>query len=121
MRRGSCAYFGGGGRSWSATGLPGCAQSFCSFSRFYIKVKKLLNDGVRFSWYKDREKEYLPFFINESRLVYCVDVKWLIKKLGTAYNPLDWRLFIDSSKASLKAVLLHDGNLFASIPLAHSA
>ena len=29
-------------------------------------------------------------------------------------------LFIDSSKRSLKAVLLHNGNLFASIPLAHS-
>ena len=53
-------------------------------------------------------------------MVYCVDVKALIKKLGTAYNPLDWQLFIDSSKASLKAVLLHNGNLFASILVSHS-
>jgi len=32
-----------------------------------------------------------------------------------------WRLFIDSSKVSLKVVLLHNGNRFPSIPLAHAA
>ena len=78
-----------------------------------------MNDGVRFSWNKHRKKEYLPLFINESPLIYCVDVKGLIKKLDTAYNPLNWRLFIDSSKTSSKAVLLHNGNLFAFLPLAH--
>ena len=57
-----------------------------------LKSKNLLNDGVRFSWYKHREKKHLPFFINESPLVYCDDVKGLIEKLGTAYNSLDWRL-----------------------------
>jgi hypothetical protein len=36
------------------------------------------------------------------------------------YDPNDWRLFIDSSKKSLKAVLLHNGNKFASIPVANS-
>jgi hypothetical protein len=29
-------------------------------------------------------------------------------------------LFIDSSKASLKAVLLHNGNKYPSVPLAHA-
>ena len=32
----------------------------------------------------------------------------------------DWRLFIDSSSRSLKAVLLHNGNRYPSIPLAQS-
>lgn len=35
------------------------------------------------------------------------------------YKP-EWRLFIDSCKRSLKCVLLHNGNKFASIPIAHS-
>ena len=35
------------------------------------------------------------------------------------YEPKDWRLFIDSSKRSLKCVLLHNGNQFASVPIAH--
>jgi len=34
--------------------------------------------------------------------------------------PLDWRLFIDSSKLSFKAVLLHNGNNLPSIPVGHS-
>lgn len=32
----------------------------------------------------------------------------------------DWRLFIDSSKRSIKAVLLHNTNVYAPIPIAHS-
>ena len=41
-------------------------------------------------------------------------------KLGFAHKPDEWRLFIDSSKISLKAVLLHNGNKRPSIPLAHA-
>ena len=36
------------------------------------------------------------------------------------YNPDEWRLFIDSSKQSLKCVLLHDGNKFACVSIGHS-
>jgi len=36
-------------------------------------------------------------------------------------NPERWRLFIDSSKVSLKVVLLHNGNRFHFIPLALAA
>ena len=32
----------------------------------------------------------------------------------------NWRLFIDSSKLSLKCILLHNGNVYGSIPIAHS-
>jgi hypothetical protein len=31
-----------------------------------------------------------------------------------------WRLFTDSSKRSLKAVLLHNGSKYASVPVCHS-
>ncbi|GFU88997.1 uncharacterized protein TNCV_2894451 [Trichonephila clavipes] len=36
------------------------------------------------------------------------------------YEPEEWRLFIHSSKRSLKAVLLHKGNRYASVPVGHS-
>ena len=36
------------------------------------------------------------------------------------YSASDWRLFIDSSKQSLKALFLHNGNVYPSIPIAHS-
>lgn len=43
-----------------------------------------------------------------------------MKFFDTTYEARDWRLFIDSSKKSLKGVLLHNGNKYASIPVAHS-
>ena len=44
----------------------------------------------------------------------------LITIMGTSYIPLEWRLFIDSSKRSMKCVLLHNGNKLAFIPIGHS-
>lgn len=37
-----------------------------------------------------------------------------------SYKTEDWRLFIDSEKDSLKAVLLHNGNRLPSVPIAHA-
>jgi len=36
------------------------------------------------------------------------------------HNPLDWRLFIDCSKLSLQAVLLHSGNALPCVAVGHS-
>ena len=85
-----------------------------------LKAKRKLNIDTTFAWYKHRESEYIRFFTMENSLVYWVDIQGLIENLGTVYNPSDWRLFIDASKSSLKAVLLHGTNQFASIPLVHS-
>ena len=41
--------------------------------------------------------------------------------MGIPYQPNEWRLFIDSSNKSLKAVLLYIGNKVASIPIGYSA
>lgn len=38
----------------------------------------------------------------------------------TPYDPNEWQLFLDSSKTSLKCVLLHNTNLFGAIPIGHS-
>ena len=43
-----------------------------------------------------------------------------MSELGCEHNPADWRLFIDSSKTSLKAVLLHNGNFKPSILVGYS-
>ena len=85
-----------------------------------LKAKRTFSTDITFAWYKHCESEYIHFFTMENSLVYCVDIQGLIEKLGTVYNPSDWCLFIDASKSSLKAVLLHNTNQFASIPLAHS-
>ena len=40
--------------------------------------------------------------------------------MGVDYVATEWRLFIDSSTRSLKAVVLHNGNKYSSIPIGHS-
>lgn len=86
-----------------------------------LQEKKLLLKGTKVTFYRTRDKSFRKFFSSESSLVYCNDISGLIETFSvTSYSSNDWRLFIDSSKKSLKAVLLHNGNKFASIPIAHS-
>jgi hypothetical protein len=40
--------------------------------------------------------------------------------LGEDHKTDEWQLFIDSSKHSLKAFLLHNGNKHPSIPIAYT-
>jgi hypothetical protein len=43
-----------------------------------------------------------------------------MEELQFEHTSEQWRLSIDSSKVSLKAVLLHNVNKFPSIPLVHA-
>jgi len=56
----------------------------------------------------------------EVTLVACKDVDGLFKALNMSHCSDELRLFIHSSKVSLKAVLLHNGNVLPSIPVAHA-
>jgi hypothetical protein len=60
------------------------------------------------------------FFSNEGKLVYCNDAEGLLQELGGTNNPVKWRLLVWSSKFILKAVLLQNGNINPSKPIAHS-
>ena len=52
--------------------------------------------------------------------MFCHDVDGLMNALGIKNDPQEWRLFIDSSKLILKAVLLHNGNQHPSIPVGYA-
>jgi hypothetical protein len=54
------------------------------------------------------------FFSQEGEVVNCNDISALMNTFGHEHKPEDWRLFIYSSKVSLKAVPLHNGNEFPS-------
>jgi hypothetical protein len=71
--------------------------------------------------YRGRHEEFKDYFSQEYGVVFCNDVCSVMQVLGHEYNPDQWRLFIGSSKVSLKVVLLHDGNSRPSVPLAHAA
>ena len=53
--------------------------------------------------------------------MFGIDIPGLLLKLGVnEYKPEEWRLFIDSSKRTLKCVLLHNSNMYVPIPIGHS-
>ena len=56
------------------------------------------------------------FLLRYTRSIPCPESR--ARRVST--DVTQWRLFIDSSKRSLKGVLLHNGNMFPSIPVAHS-
>ena len=86
-----------------------------------LKKKNCLQPDAKITFDRNRETGILPFFSQGNDLVYCNNIIGLLFKTKIPnYRPEDWRLFIDSSKRSLKCVLLHNGNRFASIPIAHS-
>ena len=68
---------------------------------------------------KHTEREFVNLLASDGTLVYCTDIA-LIAHLDVEYEASQWRLFIDSSKRSLKGVLLHNGNECSSVPVAHS-
>jgi hypothetical protein len=72
-------------------------------------------------FYRGRHNEFKVFFSQEYGVVFYNDVCSVMEKLGHEYNPDHWRLFIDSTKVSLKLVVLHNENSCPSVPLAHAA
>jgi hypothetical protein len=86
-----------------------------------VKEKNVLQPETKIKFYRRREKDLLPLFTRENNLVFCNDIGNLLKTTGLSeYNPSEWRLFIDSSKHSLKCVLLNNSIKYVSIPIGHT-
>ncbi|UYV61962.1 hypothetical protein LAZ67_1007178 [Cordylochernes scorpioides] len=86
-----------------------------------LKGWNLLHKGTKVCFYRKCQDEFQDFFSQENDLVYCNGAVSLMEGLGHDHDIEQWRLFVDSSKISLKAVLLHNGNKFPSVPIAHTS
>lgn len=88
----------------------------------FLNSKHLLAPETKVTAYRHRQAALQECFIvnNEQTSAYCKDVDKLMSEMGIRYNADEWRLFIDSSKTSLKAVLLHQTNSKPSVPIAYS-
>lgn len=94
----------------------------------FCKKNKWLQHGVKIS-YRDRESKFSKYFkeekvnfeyekvINKKKqvvkvqnhpIIFCNDIEGLFNEFGFVYDVTQWRLFIDSNKASFKAILLHN-------------
>ena len=83
-----------------------------------LKDKNFLRAGASITFYV---KKLLTNFSQKEELVYYKDIEGLLLKLGVPqYRAQERRLFIDSSKRSLKCGLLHNDNRHASLPIGHS-
>lgn len=80
----------------------------------------LLAKGTTITSFRKRNANFSVFFKVEGPMCVCFDIVGLMNELGLTHISTEWRLFIDSSKSSLKAVLLHNGNINPSIPVAYS-
>lgn len=87
-----------------------------------LKAVNILAPNVNIFSARGRHKHYTAHFksIENNSLAYCTDIRALVSDMQNVYDPEEWRLFIDSSKSSLKAVLLHIENAKNSIPIALS-
>ena len=85
-----------------------------------LQHNNLFAPNTTYSWYRRREKDLVQYFSMEETFGHCHNVTGLPQAMGCIYDPEEWRLFIDSCKASLKCVLLHNGNRYASISISHS-
>ena len=89
-----------------------------------LKIWNLLAPSCKISKPRKRHVTFANFYAmsfdsDHPLLCYCSDIHGLFQEIGIACSASDWRLVIDSSKRSLKAVLLHNGNVHPSIPIAH--
>ena len=86
-----------------------------------LKSRNLVDVDVRVITQRHRHESFARFFTASDVLTYCHDIVGLFDPIGVDYKPHEWRLFIDSSRSSLKGVLLHIGNVLPSIPIAYGA
>ncbi|XP_076307323.1 uncharacterized protein LOC143223336 isoform X2 [Tachypleus tridentatus] len=86
-----------------------------------LQEKCLLSPSTTISVFRSRQDDITKFFAQVDSLCFCVDIEGLFSALGCNYDPREWRLFIDSSMLSLKAVLLHNDNVHPSIPVGYVA
>jgi hypothetical protein len=85
-----------------------------------LKQWNLVDDDVRITSFRKRNLRLTSFFATVNHLCYCSDIDGLFSEFNLKHRPDQWRLFIDSSKRSLKAVLLHNSNTYPSVPVGHS-
>lgn len=84
------------------------------------ELKPLLAHGVKITGYRNRQAQFLPHFTlsDDMKYAFCNNVERLMFELGIEkYEPHKWRIFIDSNKTSLKAVLLYEDSTKKPVPI----
>ena len=70
-----------------------------------LKEWNLTYLGLRTSYFRKRNEDLVTYFTDVNNLTYCSNIEGFFSVFDMEHNYVNWRLFIDSSKRSLKAVL----------------
>lgn len=89
-----------------------------------LKEWNLVAPDFRITAYRKRQHTVnydAMFSYNEAgNIAYCNNIVGLFALFNFTHDPNEWRLFIDGSTKSLKAVLLHIGNVYPSVPVVYA-
>ena len=86
-----------------------------------LREHVILDFKTKIAFYCHRDEVLSDYFVKEDVVVFCKNIRGLLTAMGVSqYKPAEWRLFIGSSKQSLKCVLLHNANTYAGVPIGHS-
>ena len=81
----------------------------------------MLQKETKVTFYRTRGRDLLVIFQNHNDFASCCDEAGVLEAKGVPqYDPNEWRIFINSSKKTLKFVLLHKTKLFGAILIGHS-
>lgn len=88
----------------------------------FLKAHNILDPGVKVTGYRGRQRDFKKLYelSEDKKSAYCTDVDALMKAIGIKYRAKEWRLFVDSAKTSLKAILLDEKNVKPAVPIAYS-
>ena len=75
---------------------------------------------MKITLYRKRKEDLLALFSMKDDICFCNEITELFELLVVPYDKTNWRLFTETSKDSIKAVLLHNGNTLPSVPIAYS-
>ena len=82
-----------------------------------LKQLNMMQKGVNCTYFRSRHASHQDLFSVQNNVCYCSNIDCLFESLESEHDSNEWRLFNDSNKARLEAVLLNNGNKKPSIPL----
>ena len=70
--------------------------------------------------YRTRSNTLAAIYDVQDKFCFCTNIEGLIEELCVEHRNDEWRLFIDSSKTSLKVILMNNGHTLLTVPQSHA-
>ena len=96
------------------------SKDMSEFLASRLRQCNLLTLATKVTFYRQRCIDLSKLFSADGELCYYNNIHGWFESVEIEYDPDHWRVFVDSSKESMKAVLFHNGNTLPSVPVAYS-